>query len=110
MRNKIARRYGANGFCEVKIISLKLKIENTYLYNATLFPLLISDLEPCQAVSPLLLTATARVRHQVKSCGICGGQSGTGVDFLRVIRLYVSIIAPKCSILIYHPGLVQQIN
>jgi cytochrome c553 len=31
-----------------------------------------------QAVSHRLATAAARVRSQVKSCGMCGGQSGTG--------------------------------
>jgi hypothetical protein len=39
-----------------------------------------------QAVSRRLPTATARVRAQVKSCGICGGQSGTRAGFLRVLR------------------------
>jgi hypothetical protein len=29
-------------------------------------------------------TARARVRAQVRSCGICGVQSGTGAGFLRV--------------------------
>jgi hypothetical protein len=33
-----------------------------------------------------LPTEAARVRTQVMSCGICGGQSGTGVGFLRVLR------------------------
>jgi hypothetical protein len=37
-----------------------------------------------QAVSCRLPTAAARVPAQVKSCGICGGQSGTAVGFLRV--------------------------
>jgi hypothetical protein len=35
-----------------------------------------------QAVSRWLPTAAAQVRSQVKSCGICGGQSGTGAGFL----------------------------
>jgi hypothetical protein len=35
-----------------------------------------------QAVSRWLPTAAARVRSQVRSCGTCGGQSGTGAGFL----------------------------
>jgi hypothetical protein len=38
-----------------------------------------------QAVSRRLPTAAAPVRAQVRSCGICGGQNGTGVGFLRVL-------------------------
>jgi hypothetical protein len=39
-----------------------------------------------QAVSPRLPTVAARARAQVTSCGIFGGQSGTGASFLRVLR------------------------
>jgi hypothetical protein len=61
-----------------------------------------------QAVSRRLPTAAARVRSQVRSCGICGRQSGTGVGFLLVLRFPLPIlIAPNYSTLIYHPGLVQ---
>jgi hypothetical protein len=39
-----------------------------------------------QAVSCRLPTVAIRVRAHVRSCGICGGQSGTVVGFLRVLR------------------------
>jgi hypothetical protein len=35
-----------------------------------------------QAVSRRLPTAAARIRAQVRSCRICGGQNGTGTGFL----------------------------
>ena len=51
-----------------------------------------------QKVSRRLLTAEAWVRFQVSSCGICGGQSGTGTDFYLstsvLPRHYHSTIAP----------------
>jgi hypothetical protein len=63
-----------------------------------------------QAISHRLPTAADRVQAQVRSCGICGGQSSAGVGFLRVLRFPLPIfIPPKCStvIIIYHLGLVQ---
>jgi hypothetical protein len=47
-----------------------------------------------QAVSRRLPTAAAWVRAQVRSCGISGGQSGTGAGFLRVLRLPLPIRIP----------------
>jgi hypothetical protein len=46
-----------------------------------------------QAVSRWLPTAAARVRVQAV-CGVCGGQSGTGAGFLRVLRFPLQIIPP----------------
>jgi hypothetical protein len=50
-----------------------------------------------QAVSRRLPTAAARVRAQVRSCGICGGQSGTEAGFLRVLRFPLPILIPSTA-------------
>jgi hypothetical protein len=47
-----------------------------------------------QVVSRRLPNAAAWVRSQVKTCGICGGQTGTGACFLRVIRFPLPILSP----------------
>jgi hypothetical protein len=44
-----------------------------------------------QAVSHRLPNATAQVRVRDRSCGICGGHSGTGASFLRVLRFPLPI-------------------
>jgi hypothetical protein len=41
-----------------------------------------------------LLTTAARVRTQVRSCGIGGGQNGTKAGFLRVLQFPLSILIP----------------
>jgi hypothetical protein len=46
-----------------------------------------------QTVSRWLPTAAAWVRVRA-ACGVCGGQSGTGAGFLRVLRLPLPIIPP----------------
>jgi hypothetical protein len=50
-----------------------------------------------QAVSRRLPTAAARVRAQVRSCGICGGQRGTGIGFLRVLRFPLPVLIPPTA-------------
>jgi hypothetical protein len=57
-----------------------------------------------QAVSRQLPTAAVRVRARVRSCGICGGQSGNGAGFLRVLRfpllIRIPLSAPQTSSII----------
>jgi hypothetical protein len=48
-----------------------------------------------QAVSRWLPTAAARVQARVWSSGICGGQSGAGAGFLRVLQFPLPIISPN---------------
>jgi hypothetical protein len=50
-----------------------------------------------QAVSRRFPTAAAQVRAQVRSCGICGGQSGTGADLLQVLTFLLSILIPPTA-------------
>jgi hypothetical protein len=48
-------------------------------------------------VSRWLPTAAARVQTRVWSSGICGGQSGAGAGFLRVVRFPLPIFIPPNS-------------
>jgi hypothetical protein len=50
-----------------------------------------------QAVSRRLPRAAARVRAQVRSCGICAGHSSTGVGFLRVLPFPLQILIPPTA-------------
>jgi hypothetical protein len=59
-----------------------------------------------QVVSRWPLTAEARVRARVSPCEICGGQSGTGQVYLRVLRFSpVSISFHRRSPNSYHLGM-----
>jgi hypothetical protein len=73
----------------------------------------ISGRAIAQAVSRRLPTAAARVRSQLRSCEIYGGQSGTGAGFLRVLRFPLPILipptAPHSSSSIIRAGTVGQI-
>jgi hypothetical protein len=50
-----------------------------------------------QAVSRWVPTGAALVRAQIKSCGVCGGQSGTGAGFLRLLRFSLPIYIPPSA-------------
>jgi hypothetical protein len=49
------------------------------------------------AVSCQFPTVAAQLRAQVRSCGICGGQSGTVAGFLRVLRFPLPIVIPPIT-------------
>jgi hypothetical protein len=51
--------------------------------------------------------ASRRVRAQVRSCGICDGQTGTGVGILRVLR--VPLTAPHSSSFIIRGWHIDQL-
>jgi hypothetical protein len=53
-----------------------------------------------QAISRWLPTAAARVRTQVWSCGICGGQSAAGYIFPEHFGSSASLHSTNCSTII----------
>jgi hypothetical protein len=50
-----------------------------------------------EAASRWLPTAAARVQVLVRSCWICGGQSGAGAGFLRVLRFPLPSLIPPTA-------------
>jgi hypothetical protein len=72
----------------------------TYLFFLDLIMTIMFGRAVAQAVSRRFPTAAARVRAQIRSCGICGGQSGTGTGFLRALLFtlpYIPLTAPHSS-------------
>jgi hypothetical protein len=57
-----------------------------------------------QAVSCWLPTAAARVRARGLASGICGGQSGAGAGFLRVLQFPLPIFIPPNAPSSQSPG------
>jgi hypothetical protein len=65
------------------------------------------------AVSRRLATAATQVPAQLKSCGVCGGQSVTEAHFLRVPRFALPLVhCTNCStiITIHDPTPVEYTN
>jgi hypothetical protein len=56
---------------------------------------LVNGLDIALAISRRFPRAVARVRSQVRSCRICGGQSDTGISFRRVFRFPLPILIPR---------------
>jgi hypothetical protein len=55
------------------------------------------SLLPTSAGRAIAQTVSRRVRTQVRLCGICDGQSGTGAGFLRVLLFPLPILIPHSS-------------
>jgi hypothetical protein len=51
-----------------------------------------------QEVNCQINTAAARVRSQVRLCGICSGKSGTVVGFLQILSFPLSIFIPSTKL------------
>jgi hypothetical protein len=61
-------------------------------------------------VSRRLPTAAARVRGQVRSCGICGRKSGTGTGSTSISPANSHSTDCSTFTIVCHPGLVESAN
>jgi hypothetical protein len=90
-------------FLESSVI-LYITVWNKTKFNHVLYRAI------AQAIIHWLLTAGARVRARVWSSGICGGQSGAGAGFLRVLRSPLPIFIPPILHHHNHPGRYSRPN
>jgi hypothetical protein len=82
---------------EVKVSTWNTVLSNAEGYRHLFGSLVLGYFEGraiAQAVSRRFPTAEARVRTQVRACGIYGGQSGAWADFLRVLRFPLPVLIP----------------
>jgi hypothetical protein len=73
--------------------SATANLHNSQITAAITKPFPVNGHAVAQAVCRWLPTSAARVRDRA-ACGVCGGQSGTRADFLRVLRFPLPIIPP----------------
>jgi hypothetical protein len=57
----------------------------------------VNNVKKIRSYDMLQSTLDIRPASQVRACGICGGQSGTGADFLQVLRFPLSILIPPTA-------------
>jgi hypothetical protein len=105
-RNKYSFRYSSHSYyCLLQIFSVAVNYHQLVSFNTICMSIVVCTISLAtrlgraiaQAVSRWLPTAAARVRSQVRSCWICGGQSGTGAGFLRVLRFSLAILIPPTA-------------
>jgi hypothetical protein len=70
-----------------------LRLVLMWVSHVSLITICMPGRAVAKAVRRWLPTAAARVRVQA-ACGVCGGQSGIGIGFLRVLRFPLPIIPP----------------